>query len=77
MRVGVLPVGLGAKKYSSETVYAITGLPAEQAGDGVDRRLGPRDLIRSALKLTGYDNTTAGRRARTERRRVIALYGIT
>lgn len=36
-----------------------------------------RDLIRSALKLAGHVNTAAGRRAHTERPRVLALYGIT
>jgi hypothetical protein len=109
----------GAKKRSSETMYAITDLPAEQADaaetaararghwtmDNTVHRVrdivfgednsqirtrntpaapaAVRDLIRSALKLTGYLNTTAGRRAHTERRahaerhRVLALYGIT
>ncbi len=36
-----------------------------------------RDLIRSTLHLAGYVNTAAGRRAHTERHRVLALYGIT
>ncbi|WP_407077659.1 hypothetical protein [Streptomyces sp. SCSIO 30461] len=36
-----------------------------------------RDLIRSTLKLAGYVNTAAGRRAHIERPRVLALYGIT
>ncbi|MFD5337831.1 hypothetical protein [Streptomyces hawaiiensis] len=36
-----------------------------------------RDLIRSALKLAGYVNTAAGRRAHTERPRVLTVYGIT
>lgn len=36
-----------------------------------------RDLVRGALKLAGYDNTAAGRRAHTERHRVLCLYGIT
>lgn len=36
-----------------------------------------RDLTRGALKLAGYVNTAAGRRGRTERHRVLALYGIT
>lgn len=36
-----------------------------------------RDLIRSALKLAGYVKTAAGRRAHTERHRVLTLYGIT
>jgi hypothetical protein len=36
-----------------------------------------RDLIRTALKLAEYVNTVAGRRAPTERHRVLALYGIT
>ncbi|MEU2923111.1 ISAs1 family transposase, partial [Streptomyces sp. NPDC007057] len=36
-----------------------------------------RDLIRSALKLAGYVNTAVGRRAHTERTRVLTLYGIT
>ncbi|ROQ77139.1 hypothetical protein EES39_24720 [Streptomyces sp. ADI92-24] len=36
-----------------------------------------RDLIRGALRLAGYINTAAGRRAHTERHRVLALYGIT
>ncbi|MGI5135422.1 ISAs1 family transposase [Streptomyces sp. CA-106110] len=103
----------GAKKWSSETVYAITDLPAEQASAAeiaawarghwtventvhwvrdvvfsedksqVRTRNTPavlaavRDLIRSALKLAGYVNTAAGRRAHTERHRVLALYGIT
>jgi predicted transposase YbfD/YdcC len=103
----------GAKKWSSETVYAITDLPAEQASAaeiaawarghwtventvhwvrdvvfGEDKsqvrtRNTPavpaavRDLIRGALKLAGYVNTAAGRRAHTERHRVLALYGIT
>lgn len=30
-----------------------------------------RDLIRGALKLAGYVNTSAGRRAHTERQRVL------
>ena len=103
----------GAKKWSSETVYAITDLPAEQADAaeiaawarghwtventvhwvrdavfGEDKsqvrtRNTPavlatvRDLIRGTLKLAGYVNTAAGRRAHTERHRVLALYGIT
>jgi predicted transposase YbfD/YdcC len=103
----------GAKKWSSETVYAITDLPAEQADAaeiaawarghwtventvhwvrdvvfGEDKsqvrtRNTPavlaavRDLIRGALTLAGYVNTAAGRRAHTERHRVLALYGIT
>ncbi|MBR7679147.1 ISAs1 family transposase, partial [Streptomyces daliensis] len=89
----------GAKKWSSETVYAITDLPAEQAdaaeiaswarghwtventvhwvrdvvfgedNSQVRTRNTPavlaviRDLIRGALKLAGYVNTAAGRRA--------------
>ncbi|MFE4755008.1 ISAs1 family transposase [Streptomyces mirabilis] len=89
----------GAKKWSSETVYAITDLPAEHADAaeiaawarghwtventvhwvrdvvfGEDKsqvraRNAPavlaavRDLIRGALKLAGYVNTAAGRRA--------------
>lgn len=93
----------GAKKWSSETVYAITDPPAEQATAadvaacarghwtventvhwvrnvvfGEDKsqvrtRNTPavpatvRDLVRGALKLAGYDNTDAGRRAHTER----------
>ncbi len=36
-----------------------------------------RDLIRDALKLAGYVNTAAGRRAHTERTLVLSLYGIT
>nr|WP_308050675.1 transposase [Streptomyces sp. TRM72054] len=36
-----------------------------------------RDLIRGTLTLAGYVNTAAGRRAHTERHRVLALYGIT
>jgi hypothetical protein len=36
-----------------------------------------RDLIRGALTLAGYVNIAAGRRAHTERHRVLALYGIT
>ena len=36
-----------------------------------------RDLIRSALKVAGYVNTAAGRRAHTERPCVLDLYGIT
>jgi hypothetical protein len=103
----------GAKKWSSETVYAITDLSAEQAdaaeiaawarghwtventvhwvrdvvfgedNSQVRTRNTPavlaavRDLIRSALKLAGYVNTAAGRRAHTERHRDLALYGIT
>ena len=103
----------GAKKWSSETVYAITDLSAEQATAaeiaawarghwtventvhwvrdvvfGEDKsqvrtRNTPsvlaavRDLIRGTLKLAGYVNTAAGRRAHTERHRVLALYGIT
>ncbi|MFD4613877.1 transposase, partial [Streptomyces sp. NPDC058440] len=103
----------GAKKWSSETVYAVTDLPAEQADTaeisawargrwtaentvhwvrdvvfGQDKsqvrtRNTPavlaaiRDLIRSAIKLAGYVNTAAGRRAHTERHLVLALYGIT
>ncbi|MGW1781164.1 hypothetical protein ACWCQQ_18760 [Streptomyces sp. NPDC002143] len=35
-----------------------------------------RDLIRGALELAGYVNTAAGRRAHTDRHRVLALYGI-
>jgi hypothetical protein len=102
----------GAKKWSSETVYAITDLPAEEANAAeiaswarghwtventvhwcrdvtfnedksqVRTHNAPavlaalRDLIRSALKLAGYVNTAAGRRAHTERPRVLALYGI-
>lgn len=34
-----------------------------------------RDLIRSALKLAGYVTTATGRRAHTERHRVLTLYG--
>ncbi len=103
----------GAKKWSSETVYAVTDLPAEEANAAeiaswarghwtventvhwcrdvtfnedksqVRTHNAPavlavlRDLIRSALKLTGYVNIAAGRRAHTERPRVLALYGIT
>jgi len=103
----------GAKKWSSETVYAITDLPAEEANAAeiaswarghwtventvhwcrdvtfnedksqVRTHNAPavlatlRDLIRSALKLAGYVNTAAGRRAHTERPRVLTLYGIT
>ncbi|MGX4695068.1 ISAs1 family transposase [Streptomyces sp. JNUCC 63] len=103
----------GAKKWSRETVYAITDLSAEQADAaeiaawarghwtventvhwvrdvvfGEDKsqvrtRNTPavlaavRDLIRGVLKLAGYVNTAAGRRAHTERHRVLALYGIT
>ncbi|MCX4826994.1 ISAs1 family transposase [Streptomyces sp. NBC_01142] len=103
----------GAKKWSSETVYAITDLTAEEASAaeiaswarghwtventvhwvrdvafGEDKSqvrthnapavlAALRDLIRSALKLAGYVNTTAGRRAHTDRPRVLALYGIT
>ncbi len=103
----------GAKKWSSETVYAITDLPAEQADAaeiaawarghwivantvhwvrdvvfGEDEsqvrtrnapavRAAARDLIRGALKLAGYVNTAAGRRAHTERHRLLALHGIT
>jgi predicted transposase YbfD/YdcC len=36
-----------------------------------------RDLIRSALKLAGYVNTAAGRRAHTDRPSVLTLYRIT
>ncbi len=36
-----------------------------------------RNLIRTALKLAGYVNTAAGRRAHTERPLVLGLYGIT
>lgn len=36
-----------------------------------------RDPIRSTLKLAGYFNTAAGRRAHTERRRVLVLCDIT
>lgn len=32
-------------------------------------------MIRGALKLAGYVDTAAGRRAHTERHRVLALYG--
>nr|WTB28307.1 ISAs1 family transposase [Streptomyces sp. NBC_00830]WTB28595.1 ISAs1 family transposase [Streptomyces sp. NBC_00830]WTB35774.1 ISAs1 family transposase [Streptomyces sp. NBC_00830] len=103
----------GAKKWSTETVYAITDLPAEQASAaeiaswarghwtventvhwcrdvvfGEDKsqvraRNAPavlaaiRDLIRGALHLTDHVNIAAGRRAHTERHRVLALYGIT
>ncbi|MEU3051586.1 ISAs1 family transposase [Streptomyces sp. NPDC006984] len=103
----------GAKKWSSETVYAITDLPAEQASaaeiaswarghwtventvhwcrdatfneDKSQVRTGNtpsvltavRDLIRGALRLAGYANTAAGRRAHTERTLVLSLYGIT
>ena len=35
-----------------------------------------RDLIRGAFKFAGYVNTAAGRRAHTERHRVLARYGI-
>ncbi|WP_256122811.1 hypothetical protein [Streptomyces sp. LUP47B] len=34
-----------------------------------------RDLIRSAPKLAGYVNTAAGRRAHTERPRILTLHG--
>ncbi|MFF0009787.1 ISAs1 family transposase [Streptomyces tibetensis] len=103
----------GAKKWSSETVYAVTDLPAEEANAAeiaswarghwtventvhwcrdvtfnedksqVRTHNAPavlaalRDLIRSALKLAGYVNTAAGRRAHTDRPRVLTLYGIT
>lgn len=103
----------GAKKWSSETVYAITDLTAEEANaaeiaswarghwtventvhwvrDVVFREdksqvrthnapavlAAVRDLIRSALKLAGYVNTAAGRRAHTDRSRVLTLYGVT
>jgi predicted transposase YbfD/YdcC len=96
----------GAKKWSSQTVHAITDLSAEQAtaaetaawarghrtventvhwvrdvvfgedNSQVRTRNTPavpaavRDLIRGALKLAGYVNTAAGRRAHTERHRV-------
>src|SRR5690606_10522678 len=89
----------GAKKWSSETVYAITDLPAEEASAAeiaswarghwtVENTVhwcrdvtfnedksqvrthntpsvlaAVRDLIRGALKLAGYVNTVAGRRA--------------
>ncbi|GBQ03157.1 hypothetical protein SSP531S_46250 [Streptomyces spongiicola] len=36
-----------------------------------------RDLIGGALKLAGYANTAAGRRAYTERTLVLDFYGIT
>jgi predicted transposase YbfD/YdcC len=36
-----------------------------------------RDLIRRALKLAGHVNTAAGRRAHTDRPRVLTLYRIT
>ncbi|MGW2207715.1 ISAs1 family transposase [Streptomyces sp. NPDC001774] len=103
----------GAKKWSTETVYAITDLPAEQASAdeiaswarghwtventvhwcrdvtfGEDKSQARthntpavltsiRDLIRGALHLTDHVNIAAGRRAHTERHRVLALYGIT
>jgi predicted transposase YbfD/YdcC len=103
----------GAKKWSSETVYAITDLPAEEASAAeiaswarghwtVENTVhwcrdvtfnedksqvrthntpsvlaAVRDLIRGALKLAGYVNTAAGRRAHTERTLVLSLYGIT
>jgi hypothetical protein len=103
----------GAKKWSGETVYAITDLPAEQANAaeiaswarghwtventvhwvrdvvfGEDKSqvrthntpsvlAAVRDLIRSALKLAGYVNTAAGRRAHTDRPSVLTLYHIT
>ncbi|MEW2051974.1 ISAs1 family transposase [Streptomyces sp. NPDC005476] len=103
----------GAKKWSRETVYAITDLTAEEANAaeiatwarghwtventahwvrdvvfGEDKSqvrthnapavlAAVRDLIRSALKLAGYVNTAAGRRAHTDRPRVLTLYGIT
>lgn len=103
----------GAKKWSSETVYAVTDLPAEQATAagtaawarghwtventvhwvrdvvfGEDKSqvrtrntpVAPaavRDVIRNALELAGYVNTATGRRAHTERHRVLAVYGIT
>jgi predicted transposase YbfD/YdcC len=103
----------GAKKWSSETVYAITDLTAEEASAdeiaswarghwtventvhwvrdvifGEDKSqvrthntpavlAAVRDLIRSALKLAGYVNTAAGRRAHTERTLILHLYGIT
>jgi predicted transposase YbfD/YdcC len=102
----------GAKKWCSETVYAITDLTAEEANAaeiaswarghwtventvhwvrdavfGEDKShvrthnapavlAAVRDLIRSALKLAGYVNTAAGRRAHTDRPRVLTLYGI-
>ncbi|MFE1989739.1 transposase [Streptomyces mirabilis] len=98
---------------SSETVYAVTDLPAEEANAAeiaswarghwtventvhwcrdvtfnedksqVRTHNAPavlaalRDLIRSALKLAGYVNTAAGRRAHTDRPRVLTLYRIT
>ena len=34
-------------------------------------------MFLGALKLAGYINTTAGRRAHTERHHILALYGIT
>ena len=103
----------GAKKWSRETVYAITDLPAEEASvaeiaswarghwaventvhwcrdvtfnegkSQVRAHNTPsllavlRDLIRGTLKLAGYVNTAAGRRANTERTLVLSLYGIT
>ncbi|MEY9988071.1 putative transposase YbfD/YdcC [Streptomyces sp. V4I8] len=103
----------GAKKWSSETVYAITDLTAEEANAAEiaswarghwtvantvhwvrDAVFGEnksqvrtynapavlaavRDLIRSALKLAGYVNTAAGRRAHTDHPSVLTLYGIT
>jgi hypothetical protein len=107
----------GAKKWSSETVYAITDLPAEAAnaaeiaswarghwtvestvhwrrdvtfnedlqrgqapGQDPQRarrtRYPPRPDPQRA-RLAGYVNTAAGRRAHTERPRVLTLYGIT
>ncbi|MGI5136352.1 MULTISPECIES: ISAs1 family transposase [unclassified Streptomyces] len=103
----------GQRRWRTETVYAITDLPAEQAtaaeiaswarghwtventvhwcrdvtfgedASQVRRHHTPavlavlRDLIRSALKLAGWANIAAARRAHTDRHRVLALYGLT
>ncbi|MGW3129832.1 transposase [Streptomyces sp. NPDC001123] len=100
---------LRGEKWSSETVYAITDLPAEaeiaswarghwtvedtvhwcrdvtfnEDKSQVRTHNAPavlaalRDLIRSVLKLAGYANTAAGRRAHTDRHRILTLYRIT
>lgn len=102
-----------SERWSSETVYAITDLSAEEASAAEFASWAPayrtventvhwvrdmvfgedesqvrthrspailaavRDLIHSALKVAGYVNTAAGRRAHTERPCVLDLYDIT
>jgi predicted transposase YbfD/YdcC len=103
---------LGTKKWTTETVFAVTDLAAHQPGaleiatwarghwtiensvhwirvvtfgedaSQVRTRNTPtvmaalRDIVRGALRLTGYDNTATGRRAHTAPANALTLHEI-